>query len=158
MENDVLNEQISKEPQIYEASYLFVPSLTPERAEEEVAAIKAEIAKLGGNVISSGETKNIELAYEMAKIVGNKKTMYKTALFGWLKFDIIPEKAEVLNKNLEANDDIIRFLLIKTIKDIPLVRRSVSRRIQRKPEVVEKKGKVDEKELEKEIEGLLTTS
>src|SRR6185436_11361869 len=68
-------------------------------------------------LISDEYPKPIELAYDMEKVISNKKEIYSRAYFGWVKFDGDPSTMDSLKAKLELDPMIIRFLLIKTVRE-----------------------------------------
>ncbi len=102
---------------VYEVSFL----LTPNTKEEEIPAIfgnmKEMISASGGTVISEEMPKMISLAYPMAKVVSNIRSTYNTAYFGWVKFTALSEEIEAIKKKLDLDPIVIRFLIIKTVRE-----------------------------------------
>jgi len=158
-EENVFDEIIEKDPGIYEASFLFVPSLTTEAVASETDAFKAKITSLGGTLLHAGEARSMPLAYPMSRVANHKKTTFTNAFFGWVKFEFLSKDIGAVRAYLKDNEHIIRSLVIKTIKEAPMtIRRIPPRHSIKKPEVIkEEPQKVDEAQLEKEIEGLLVS-
>lgn len=61
--------------------------------------------------------KMIPLAYSMLKVVSNVRSKFNTAYFGWVKFFMDPEKVLELKKKLDLDPNMIRFLILKTVKE-----------------------------------------
>jgi len=75
------------------------------------------------------------------------------AYFGWIKFELEPDSVLQLKENLEQNDSLLRFLIIKTVRENTLVpkkplAKTGSYKKRREP-VATKEEKV-EKEIDKE--------
>lgn len=103
---------------IYELSYLLVPELTEGEVIHEVGAIKSLITDtFGGVEIGAEMPKGIDLAYEMEKQLGAKKSKYTKAFFGWIKFELTQDKIAEVKTALDKNHKIIRFLIIKTVRE-----------------------------------------
>ena len=105
---------------IYEVGYLFVPSIAEENLGGAVTKLKDMLSTNGAQFISDEYPKMIELAYEMSKTVANKKQKFTTGYFGWVKFEIPTESIGAVKDSLDKNDEIIRFLLIKTVRESTL--------------------------------------
>jgi len=52
----------------------------------------------------------------MTRVVNNVNVRFIEGYFGWLKFEMIPTKIEELNKKLKLDEEVVRFLILKTIK------------------------------------------
>lgn len=103
---------MAKRENLYEIGYLLKPGLNEEAVLEFAEKLKTEIAGKNGIVITEGRAKKETLAYPV-----KKETL---AFFGWLKFSFsnadsspIKEIKAFLNKQ----NDILRFLIIKTSKE-----------------------------------------
>ena len=48
---------------------------------------------------------------------GGHNDKYDTAYFGWIKFELEKSKVPELQKELKLNQDILRFILFKTVKE-----------------------------------------
>ena len=105
--------------QIYEIGFLLSPFLPEvEAAEKLESLIKGKILVSKGVVLSSLGPKMIPLAYPMAKVVDNKKTVYRDAYFGAVKFELLPSEIVALALEWKRAPEIIRHLVIKTIKEV----------------------------------------
>ena len=102
---------------VYEFSYLLVPSIPEEALEKKVESMKEKIFAQGGELILEEAPKFITLAYEMSRTISNKKTPFINAYFGWMKFETTPEVGESLTAMFERDEEIIRFLSIKTVRE-----------------------------------------
>jgi len=116
MENNTAVEK-NEDSRVYEVGYLLSPEIAEESVMSHVVAIKDIIASFGGVLISDEYPKPIELAYDMEKVISNKKEIYSRAYFGWVKFDGDPSTMDSLKAKLELDPMIIRFLLIKTVRE-----------------------------------------
>ena len=102
---------------VYEVGYHIVPTVSPENLPKEVDAIKAILGKVGATIISEEGPKMIPLAYEMLKVVGPKRDYFETAYFGWVKFEAEPSAAVELKKALDLSEKVLRFIIIKTVRE-----------------------------------------
>ncbi len=111
------NDVTSSEPRVYELGYLIMPSVDEGDLGTQRDALVALITRFEGIVIDEGQPALIDLAYEMDKLINNKRAIFNQAYFGWIKFDVSPRGVEALTKEIEAVQSLIRFILVKTIKE-----------------------------------------
>lgn len=159
MENIEKEGEVIVEPQIYEVSYLVVPTQSSEEAAQKGVDIKNNIQDNNGKVLYEEKIKILDLAYQMSQIISNKKQTYESAYFGCIRFNLQKEKIKNIKDILDKDNDIIRFLIIKTKKEKAQPKPRITRKpFIRKEDVQDgqKKG-VNEDELNKKLEGLLTT-
>ena len=102
---------------VYEVGCLFVPLISDKDILGEVAKIKSILEKLGLVFLSGDGPKMKELTYPMKKIVAGEKHLFEEAYFVWLKFLAEADKLADLKKDLDKIDTLIRYLLIKTVKE-----------------------------------------
>lgn len=105
---------------VYEVSYLLLPTLALEQVPGEVASIKEALSS-GGEVISSEDPVLIDLAYPMTKVVQTVRHKASTGYFGWVKFETDAEGVEKAKKTLDENESILRYLIIKTVRENTLL-------------------------------------
>lgn len=119
-EGDLLDE--SKDTRrIYEVGYHLVPTLAEEQLGAKVEELHSLIANEKGVIISEEAPKLRELAYILPKVVGGQKYNFQKAYFGWIKFEADASSAKVIEEALKAKEHILRFLLIKTVRESTLV-------------------------------------
>ena len=53
----------------------------------------------------------------MQKVVSGARHKFNTAYFGWIKFTMDPDKILELKKRLNLDQNFIRFLILKTVKE-----------------------------------------
>ncbi len=108
----------NNEEKIYEIGYHLVSSISEENVPSEIAKIKEVLSKEKANIISEEDAKLRPLAYSIKKGFGGVYKTYDKAYFGFIKFEL-PEESQIeeINKKLKANDNILRFLLIKTVRE-----------------------------------------
>jgi ribosomal protein S6 len=168
MENEeLIGMEDAPESRLYEVSFLLVPALAEEKAQEEADALRAALIGAGATIAYEGKPQSIALAYPMARSINHKKTVYESAYFGWFAFEK-DGGTDDIKVWLEKNDSVIRSLIINTIKEAyitPVRRREAPRAVRppsEKEEVVtapvaavDPALPVNEAELDKEIEHLL---
>ena len=135
---------------IYELGYLLVPSLNDEEVAAHIADIKASLARAGAELIAEEAPVLRGLAYAMTKTSANKKSSFDQGFFGWVKFELERESTPLLEGSIAERDDVIRFLLIETVRENTMRRRE--RPIERRAVLGEK---LSEEEIERSIEALV---
>jgi ribosomal protein S6 len=110
------NESVMDEGKVYEISYILDGRLDESRAAEKAEAFKKDIASLEGSFISEETPYVRELSYEMTRVVNNVNVRFTEGYFGWVKFEMIPSKVEELDKKLKLDEEVVRFLVLKTVK------------------------------------------
>ena len=109
---------------IYEVSYLLLPSIVMEQISNKASTLKEMLTSLGSVIISDENPILIDLAYPMTKIVGTIRHKITSGYFGWIKFEISKEDKggiETVKKNLDANSEIARYLITKTVRENTLL-------------------------------------
>lgn len=99
---------------LYECGYILVPTIPESEVPASVETLKALIKSVGGTISSEGTPEFIDLAYTMEKTVGSKKSNYSQGYFGFIKFETTPDTLEQVKKALDAQAEVVRYLLIKT--------------------------------------------
>ena len=105
------------EPRIYEIGYLLSPAVRDEDLETRVNEIKETLTKLGATFIADGAPEFIDLAYEMSRVIDNKRVRFNQGYFGWVKFQIEPKALVEVKEVLDRDITIIRYLLISTVAE-----------------------------------------
>lgn len=100
------------EPRIYEIGYLLSPAIRDEDLSTRENELKESLTKLGAIVISEGAPEFIDLAYEMSRVIENKRVRFTQGYFGWFKIEIDPAKMAEAKEILDKNTLLIRYLLI----------------------------------------------
>ncbi len=157
------NEESVKEEKdiktsVYEVGYLMVPSIAEENLGGEVTTFKDSLSSNGAVFISDEYPKLIELAYEMTRSVNNKKQKFSYGYFGWVKFECSTSDALVIKDSLDKNEKIIRYLLLKTVRENTMsVKRSYNKQDSRRKSSPrsEEVEKVSEETIDKEIDALV---
>lgn len=155
MEND-------KKMSVYEVGYLFVPTLAEENVGGEVTRLKDSISKFGCTFISDEYPKLIDLTYEMTRSISNKKAKFTQGYFGWVKFEMAREDALKAKIVLDQDESIIRFIMIKTVRENTLApKRTYTKDANKKrspsktSSKEEPKEEIDEETIDDDIEALV---
>lgn len=93
--DEILKEDLEKE---YEISFLI-------REESHKEEILSNLQKIWAELIFVKEPEKINLAYPIKHV--------SQALFGYVDFRALPEKAKELEKNLKTSKNILRFMIIR---------------------------------------------
>lgn len=124
MENELKEMEINTNESlstVYEVSYLLLPTLSQEQVPGKVANIKETLVSLGATLISGEDPVLIDLAYEMTKVVQTTRHKADQGYFGWVKFEIKKSNIAGVKKFIDNNVDVLRYLIIKTVKENTLL-------------------------------------
>lgn len=159
--NDKNEIEMEANERVYELGYLLVPTI----AEEEIPAIYGNLKELilsfGGVVVADEIPRTMNLAYAMVKVVSNVRNKFNTAYFGWTKFTMGSDKVLELKKKLDLDPQVIRFLILKTVKENTIAakrfvrgevahRRPTVKRSDEEPAVP-----INKEEVDKEIDAMV---
>lgn len=159
-------EQISIEatpndPKIYEIGFHIVPTVPEDGLGARVTAIRDVIEGHGGHVIADEYPKHMELSFPMTKVASNKRSLYRTAYFGWIKFEVDPAEAKAIELGVKKDDLVLRFIMVKTVRENTMVPKKVLQQKRgeetspRVEEKVEEKPALSAEELDKTIDELV---
>lgn len=148
---------------VYEVGFHVVFTVTEGEVPSVVEKIRAELKKVDAELIAEHPPQKITLAYTIEKDSGGKREKFNNAYFGSIKFAAEREHILALTEYLRGAKEILRFLLIETVREVPTVpRRAVftsdrleGQAIVKHPGTPEKKGEVSDEELDKKIEELV---
>jgi ribosomal protein S6 len=123
---EIITENDSKEPEdsdslVYEIGFQFIPTITAEESEKTFEDLKSVLEKNGAEFISEGLPELRDLAYEMSKKIAGKYQKFTKGYFGWVKFVFDKSKVVELQKTLEVMDNMLRFFIIKTVRENTLI-------------------------------------
>ncbi len=158
---DNTEEKAEMSSRVYEVGYLLLPTLTEESMPVVYSNLKDLVVGMGGEIISDEMPKMINLAYTMSKVIQNVHNKYDMAYFGWIKFVMDPEKVSELKKKLNLEENIIRFLILKTVRENTIAsKRFVHKDLKRKlsPKRDDENGvslPIDKEEIDKEIDAMV---
>ncbi len=165
-EKNTENEVVQKEDsglKVYEVGYLLVPTIPGEDIPKAYGDMKELITgTFKGHIISDDMPKMMNLAYTMVKVISNVRHKFNTAYFGWVKFSMEPEGILNLKKSLDLDKNIIRFLILKTVKENTIATKRFMHREAKKPFVVKKSEgdkvltPVEKEKIDKEIDALVS--
>lgn len=101
-----------KDNKIYEIGFLMSPAVRDEDLAARFDELKETLTKTGASFISEGAPEFIDLAYEMSKVIDNKRVRFNQGYFGWVKIEVDPAAITAIKELLDKNTLIIRYLLI----------------------------------------------
>jgi len=90
----------------YETMFIVKATLTDEETQAQIAVVKANIEKNGGTIVSVDDMGSRNLAYEIEK----QKRGYYYVIY----FTAPSESIKELERNYKTNENIIRFIFIKS--------------------------------------------
>ena len=180
MEEESRSEDISEQTQanegtgreaVYEIGFHLVPTLTEAEAVVAFGRMHAALEKVSAVVLAEEAPKKIALAYPIERSTQGKRDKYTEGYFGFIKFEIpevderVGESVNALETMLRSDAQVLRYLFIKTSREAPVAARTVfssrsleGRTIEKLVSVPEESvGEVDEGELDKSIDALVST-
>lgn len=123
--------------QVYEVGYIILPSLTEEKVTEEVSGLRGAIEAAGAAIIAEEFPKLRTLAYTMDRSLETKRQKFNEGYFGWIKFDLPVAEISKVKSELEKRQNILRHLVIKTVRENTLFGPKLSSRKGEEGEVAE---------------------
>jgi ribosomal protein S6 len=154
-------EAVEGDGSIYEIGYLFVPTIPEDAILGKFSELKSYLEKKGATFIQEELPKMMTLAYEMNRTIANKKTWFSTAYFGFIKFEIEGSTIDLINKELSRNEDLIRFLIISTVRENTMIGKKLQRNGERRPRAVKEDGTpvpevvLSEEQIDAEIDAMV---
>jgi ribosomal protein S6 len=141
------NQAVTDESQVYELGFHIIPTVPEENLAGEVSGIKDPIEKLKGSFISEEFPRNIALAYTMDKTIAGKKQRFNNAYFGWVKFRLDPGHLKEIKESADANENILRYILIKTVAEDTMTHIRYTPVSPKDEEITDREEKPKEKEI-----------
>lgn len=148
---------------VYEVGYLLVPEISEEELPAVYGNLKELVSSFDGNIISDEIPTMINLAYTMQKTVQNVRSKYNAAYFGWIKFHMEAGKVLNLKKKLDQDGKVIRFLIIKTIKENTVASKRFTQKdstrkkapVIKNIEAIPESVIINKEEIDKEIDAMI---
>jgi ribosomal protein S6 len=100
----------------YELAFHILPTIAEGEVKAVFDTIKANITKLGGIITIEEAPARFDLAYEIAQYLEGKNRKFKSAYFGWVRFELEANKIAEVTEAVEATKEILRHLLIRLTK------------------------------------------
>lgn len=148
---------------VYEVGFHIVPTVAESEIGSVLEKIRALLAKGDAEIIKEEFPAKKTLAYTVERSTTGKREKYTESYFGFIKFAMEREAVPAFTSALRALSEILRFLLIETVREeVVAPRRAVfsSNRLEgetiKKPAVApEATGEISEEELNKSIDALV---
>lgn len=159
-EGEEMGEVDAAESRIYEIGYLLRPTIAAEEVPREVTAIKDLLEKEDAVVFAEEFPKLRQLSYGIRKKTSGGHQTIGSGYFGWMKFEGSSEAAKRVDAHLKQLGNLLRFILIKTVRENtlaprprPEIRRE--RKEAPKPVPIPASVPISEAELEKSLEKII---
>lgn len=144
---------------VYEVGFHLLPSIPEGGVAAAVDTIRALLGT--AEIISQGTPAKMTLAYTIERSNSGKREKFTQSYFSWIKF-VTEDRAMVpaLQEALRAMPEVIRYLVIETVREESKARRALfgSDRLEgetiKKPVEAQKGGDVSEEQLDKSIDAL----
>jgi ribosomal protein S6 len=101
----------------YEFAFHVLPTVAEGEVSTVVAAVKAEITKVGGEIIDEEKPERVELAYEVVKHLEGRNRKFKTAYFGWVRFKAETTDMPMFVEEIDVLPELLRHILIKLTRE-----------------------------------------
>jgi ribosomal protein S6 len=101
----------------YEVGYVLLSSIATEKVAEHVTVITDVVTKAGAKIVAHGEPELTPLAYVMTKKIHGANHRFDEGYFGWVKFELAAGAIAHVKKALDADESILRYLLMTTVKE-----------------------------------------
>lgn len=112
-----MNHREHTESRVYELGYHLVPTLPEEKIPEVSGAVRGMIERISSGIIAEELPVFINLAYTIVKTIDHKNKRFDDAYFGFIKFEADPEGIAALEEALKADENVLRYLVVKTIRE-----------------------------------------
>lgn len=112
-----MNHNEHTEPRIYELGYHLVPTIAEEQIPHVSGAVRGMIESISDTIIAEETPVFIDLAYQIVKTVDHKNKRFDDAYFGFIKFEAGPEGIAKLEEALKKDINVLRYLIVKTLKE-----------------------------------------
>ncbi|MDO8548367.1 MAG: 30S ribosomal protein S6 [bacterium] len=150
------------ERSVYEVGFHIVPTVAEAEIGSVLEKLRAALAKGDAEIIKEEFPAKKTLAYMIERSLTGKREKYTESYFGFIKFAMDKAKVAEFTATLRATSEILRFLVIETVREEAVVpRRAVfsSDRLEgetiKKPTTVpEASREISEEELNKSIDAL----
>lgn len=154
-----MDTKTENESAIYEVGYHVAPTLSEAEIPAYASKIKSLIEEKEGKIISEEMPRFGNIAYEILSNIASKKQSFNKTYFGWMKFEVSNSLVRGIKKALDGEREILRFILVKTVKENTLYHPKFSKPKREEKEIdIERGGEIkeiSEEEIDKSIEELV---
>lgn len=102
---------------IYEIGFHIIPIVGDDGVSHEVSLLRDALDQIKAEVIGEDFPRLQVLAYPLSKMIKGGKKTFKEAYFGWIKFEADPESVHELKSAVEKVESVLRFIIIKTVRE-----------------------------------------
>ncbi len=110
-------ENKTSDKKLYEVGFHIVSSINADKVVDEVSKIKKTLTDNGAEIVNEIEAKLINLAYQMTIKILDNNYKFDKAYFGSITFNATAADVVSIDSELKANNNVLRFLLVKTVND-----------------------------------------
>lgn len=147
---------------VYEVGFHVVPTVAESEIGSVLEKIRALLATGNAEIIKEEFPAKKTLAYVVERSTTGKREKYSESYFGFIKFAMEREAVGVFTSALRATNEVLRFLIIETVReDTAAPRRAVFSSDRLEGETIKKPvaapeavGEISEEELNKSIDAL----
>ncbi len=151
---------------LYEIGFHVVPTVEESKVTDVVNALKAEISKVGGELVSEEAPQKMVLSYVIERATSGKREKYTESYFGWLRF-VVEERSGIsaVETHLRADKNILRYLFVQALpEEVQAPRRAVFSSNRLEGETIKKPtatpeapaAEISEEDLNKSIDALVS--
>jgi ribosomal protein S6 len=110
-------QETKENSQVYEVGFHIAPIVGEENLSHEVSLIRDVLDNAKAEVVSEDFPRLVSLAYPLSKVIKGTKRVFNEAYFGWIKFEVTADAAASIQSEVEKLENILRMLLIKTVRE-----------------------------------------
>jgi ribosomal protein S6 len=100
----------------YELAFHILPTIAEGEVQTVFDTIKANITKQEGILTIEEAPARFDLAYEITQYLEGKNRKFKSAYFGWVRFELEASKIAEVIEAVEGSKEVLRHLLIRLTK------------------------------------------
>lgn len=119
IQNEIDNDADSR---VYELGFHVVPQVGEDGLAKEMDTLRAMFDTKGVKIMSEEWPQLMTLAYPLVRDISRTRHTCSTAYFGWFVFEALPHHAHAIKEEMRRNEHILRYLLVKTYADAPVVK------------------------------------
>ncbi|HVX90210.1 MAG TPA: 30S ribosomal protein S6 [Candidatus Paceibacterota bacterium] len=141
----------SSEVRVYELSFHIDPELSESEVKRTYEALK-EVAEKGGSIVAEGEPEKFQLAYTISRTETTGRRDFDTSYFAWIAYEADGAAHEAVAEAAREDKRVIRFLDIRTTKELAKYSAEMRELREKAPEKPEGE-QVSDSELDAALEG-----
>ena len=148
---EVVDEDDSAEPRVYELGFHLDPELSETEAKKAYAGIKGVVEE-NGTIVAEGEAEKVQLAYTISRTENSGRRDFDSAYFCWIAYEAAGPGHEAIADAARMEKRIIRFLDIRTTKEESRHSAEMRELREKAPEPAHAESKVSDAELDAALE------